>query len=258
MPVIAFRSLCLAAVVGCGGHTLDIGSTDGGQASADPRPDPVVSASGSPVWHGNLENAQLANGSNRLTMTLAVAPDGTATGSVLLGDGTLLQPPTDPDVGYPPGVQFSIGGPFGFFEGFRYTILDGHLNGSTLTFKVAGLELWSQWCTLQRPFLSYRAPDGGGDYSCVRPWSLGGNSAGNPAGCTLTDPTSLMSMPIDCGKAQLCWLGNEPCECSATACRGSSSTEPDITFDLTITGATADGTISGELGDHGVHFVRAQ
>jgi hypothetical protein len=33
---------------------------------------------------------------------------------------------------------------------------------------------------------------------------------------------------------------------------------PDLSFDLTITGDNADGTISGELGDHNVHFVRAR
>jgi len=245
---IHLRALCLAALVGCGGHTLDIGSTDGGTESTDPRQAPVVGGSGSPIWNGTLENAQLANGSNRLTMTLAVASDGTATGSVLLGDGTLLQPPTDPDVGYPPGVQFTMIGPLGFFEGFRYTMLDGRSSGSRLTFKLAEFELWSQWCALQRPYCFAVAPDGGRTYSCF-PYS--GNT-----GCPMIEPATTGEMPNDLGKEELCGPGS-PCNCSATTCRESSSLAPDITFDLTIAGSTADGTISGELGDHDVHFVRA-
>ena len=254
MATIRLGSLCLAVLFGCGGHTLDVGSTDGGPGSTDPRQDPRLVGPGSPVWNGTLENAQLANGSNRLTMTLAVAADGGATGSVLLGDGTLLQPPTDPDVGYPPGVQFPMGGPLGFFEGFRYTILDGRLSGGRLSFHIAQMELWGQWCALQRPYLFYRDPDGGGSYGCG---PIGGFSEDPAGGCTLIDPATMKDTPIDCGKAVLCER-NTPCECSATACRGSSSTEPGISFDLTITASTADGTISGELGDHGVHFVRAQ
>lgn len=116
------------------------------------------------------------------------------------------------------------------------------------------MELWAQWCALQRLYLLFRDPDGGGSCSCGPNVGL---SEDPTSGCTSIDPVTMKEMPIDCGKAVLCER-NTPCECLATGCRGSSSTEPDLTFDLTITGATADGTISGELGDHNVHFVRAQ
>ena len=75
-------------------------------------------------------------------------------------------------------------------------------------------------------------------------------------GCSRTDPSTMQDIPIDCGKASLC--NTYACDCSATACRVSSLNAYGMSFDLVITGTTSDGTISGELGNHGVHFVRGQ
>jgi hypothetical protein len=204
----------------CGSRSLDVGST-----SAD-------GAAGG-VWNGTLENAQLSNGSNRLTMTLSVGPDGVANGTLLLGDGALLAPPSDPNVGFPPGTQFpTFPSPLGFFEGFPYTMLDGHLSGSKLTFGLADAELWAQWCSLQKPLSASHVPDGGVIYSCT-------------------------STNLDSSRSHFYLCSSYACDCSATACRGAQI-PPNLSFALTISGATADGTISGELGDHAVHFVRAQ
>jgi hypothetical protein len=244
-----------AALVGCGGHTLDVGSTEGGSGYGALGDDVGAGLPGSRVWNGTIENAQLSDGSNRLTMTLSMAPDGGATGTLLLGDGKLLQPATDPNVGYPPGEQFSIHGSLGYYEGFPYTIRDGQWNGSRLTFGLAEVELWRQWCSLQTPYLlAYREPDGGREYACAPNSGFGYSS--DQMGCSVTDPSTMQDVPIDCGKLGLC--ENYTCECSATACRASSLIELGLTLDLTISGPTADGTISGELGDHAVHFVRAQ
>jgi hypothetical protein len=260
---LPLRSICVAAALSaCGGHTLDVGSTDGGpSAAADPGQNGATGATG-PVWNGVLENAQFSNGSNRLEMTLSVASDGTATGTLLLGDGTLLQPPTDPNVGYPPGVTFPHFGPRGFFEGFPYTMLEGKLRGSTLTFRVGEYELWKQWCSMQKGSFERFDPDGGAVYSCAPNASP---IAVSDVACAITDPTTMQSVPIDCGKAALC---DSTCDCSATACRVRDWTdpqvvagvlgEPGLSFDLSIHGATADGTMSGGLGEHPVHFVRAQ
>jgi hypothetical protein len=166
-------------------------------------------------------------------MTLSVGPDGVATGTLLLGDGALLAPPSDPNVGYPPGTQFpTFPSPLGFFEGFPYTMLDGHLNGSKLTFGLADAELWAQWCSLQKLSSASPDPDGGVMYRC------GAGTNGDPS----------------VSHFYLC--STYACDCSATACRGSQIA-PNLSFDLTISGTTADGDISGELGDHQVHFVRA-
>lgn len=227
-----------AAIVGCGSHGLDVGSTSGDGAAGA-------------VWNGTLENAQLSNGSNRLTMILSVAPDGAATGTMLLGDGALLPPPSDPNVGYPPGAQFpQFDAPLGFFEGFPYTMLDGHLNGSKLAFGLADAELWARWCSLQKPVLWSHDPDAGDIYRCT-------SMNGNPAMCIgqeQTDPSGLGATDT-CPWAYLCT--SYACDCTATACRGSQIA-PNLSFDLTISGTTADGTISGELGNHQVRFVRAK
>ncbi len=257
MSIRLRRICCAIALAGCGGHTLDVGSTDGGPASGDLERDASPSPPAGPVWNGILENAQLADGSNGLTMTLSVAADGSATGTLLLGDGALLRPPSDPDAGYPPGVTDAVpSGPLGFFEGFAYTMLDGRLSGATLTFRVAELELWTQWCKIQTTTYSWGSDfetDAGPLYSC-EPHEAASLS---PMGCALQDPVTITDVPVDCGKLDLCSYST-PCTCSATGCQVNPSTQPDLTFDLTVTGATADGTISGFLGDHDVHFVRAR
>jgi hypothetical protein len=245
---------CALSLAACGGHTLDVGSTGGGPAPGDLAQDGGTDAPAGPLWNGYLENAQLSDGSNRLTMTLSLADDGIATGTLLLGDGSLLRPATDPNLGYPPGVQFPVpAGPLGFFEGFAYTILDGRLSGSTLTFRVAEFDLWTRWCLLQTTTYSgWSSDDGGPTYSCAPNW---GWSRDGTTGCVLTDPATMSQLPMDCGKIELCQ--NSPCNCSATGCRVNPSNQPDLAFDLAILGANADGTISGLLGEHNVHFVRA-
>jgi hypothetical protein len=245
----------LLALASCGGHTLNVGSMSDGSAATALGRDAGADAPLGPVWNGVLENAQLPDGSNRLTMTLSVAQDGTAIGTLLLGDGALLRPPTDPAVGYPPGAQFPVpGGPLGFFEGFAYTILDGRMTGSRLTFRVAEFELWTQWCKLQTTTYAWPGildADGGVVYSCVP----NGSNGQGPTGCSQFDPVAMKDVPSDCGKSELC--ENSPCDCSATGCRVRSATKPDLAFNLVVTDASADGTITGGLGDHAVHFSRA-
>lgn len=269
MSITRVWRICFAtALAGCGGHTLDVGSTDGGSASSGLGHDAGTDAPAGPVWSGYLENAQLPDGSNRLTMTLSVAADGIATGTLLLGDGSLLRPATDPNVGYPPGVSFPFSGPLGFFEGFAYTMLDGRLSGSMLTFRVAEFELWAQWCMLQTMTYPFPDADGGvAGYSCAPTGSSGrgGSFSASGSNCVFTDFATMKQVAMDCGKYELCQ--NSPCDCSATACHVRSSTpavasepdgEPNLAFALVVAGANADGTISGALGAHNVHFVRAQ
>ena len=55
------------------------------------------------VWTGHLVNHQFTDGSDALTMTLDFAADGRSPGRCSLATAPLLQPPTDPNVGYPPG-----------------------------------------------------------------------------------------------------------------------------------------------------------
>ena len=180
---------------------------------------------------------------------------GAATGSVLLGDGTLLQPPTDPDVGVSAGRPVPGGGPLGVFAGVRDTILDGRLSAARLTFHIDQMELWAQWCALQKPYLFAARSEGvlvlarRTIYLCI---PTSGRRGYVRRSADVEDHADRLRQggALRTGKPVRVLGDGLP--------RVVIATEPDITFDLTITSATADGTIVGELGDHGVHFVRAQ
>jgi hypothetical protein len=251
--VVVFSGVGL---VGCGGHSLNVGSNDGGAAlDADTNaasPDPFADASptATQVWAGHFADHQLPNGSDALTMTLTFATDGSVTGTLLLGDGSVLQPPTDPNVGYPPGAPFSG---VTAVEGFPYTILGGILSGSHLTFHVDEEEAWVKWCALQTSYLVYSSDAGTGTddwYECLP--SEGVEYA--PTGCFQFDPVTNQMTPIDCGKLELCSSG--PCQCSATGCQVNGTWESYISLDLTLTDTKADGTTSAAFGRYTVHFIR--
>ncbi len=255
----AMLAALVAAVASCGGHTLDVGSNNAPDAD-------TVRAQGSEgeggIWEGHFEDYQLQDGSDALAMTLAIAADATVAGNVLLGDGALLKPPTDADAGYPPGAQFNLApGPthLGFFAGFRYTIVDGRLDGSHLTFRLGEFELWAQWCALQtKTYVRFMNPQTGDpSYSCL-PSLNNGMLNPNTYSCSQSAPNTLQMVPVDCGKLELCEFSTA-CQCSATGCeRSTGPLEPNLYFDLMVAGTSADGTISGALGDHNVHFIRTQ
>jgi len=252
--------LSCAAIAGCGGHSLDIGSNDGGGV-ADTESPPLLPIGPSPdassvteqVWIGHLVNHQLPDGSDALTMTLDFAPGGQVTGSLLFGDGTLLQPPTDPNVGYPPGNT----GAATLVEGFPYTILNGILNGSRFTFHVSEYEPWTQWCALQTSYLVASASDSGAPalYQCIP----NQNTEFGPTGCNFYDPLDGALSPVDCGKLWFCGApGGGVCQCLATGCGVFSSASPLFSLDLVLAKTTANGTMSGDFGDYQVQLTRSR
>src|SRR5258708_7537979 len=126
-----------AAVIACGGHQLDLGGDAGGASSGS-----SASSSGSAVssplngtWQGYIESFQFADGSDTLAMTLAVQPDGSVKGTVVFGSKPSPPPPTNPDVGYPPGADLlgmGVAQPGFFGEGFPYTAEKTSLDGGRL------------------------------------------------------------------------------------------------------------------------------
>jgi hypothetical protein len=259
--------LSCVALAGCAGHALDIGSNDGGTATGD-EPSPstpdqksdasFATAATSEVWSGHLQNHQFSDGSDALTMTLDFAADGTVTGSLLLGSGSTLQPPTDPNVGYPPGTSGQVGA----VEGFPYTILDGTSSGPHLMFHVAEYEVWAQWCALQTSYL-WSPVDAGGTnapgmnfYGCI---PNGGQLFDGQNSCYVLGPNAVLPMlPVDCGKMVLCSGG--VCQCSVAGCQVNRNYEGDISLDvdLVLPNTRADGTISGEFGTYDVEFTRTK
>jgi hypothetical protein len=256
-------------LTGCGGHSLDVGSNDAGPSAAhDSEPillplGPSLDASGAmeQVWIGHLVDQQFPDGSDALTLTLDFAPGGQVTGTLLLGDGALLQPPTDPNVGYPPGNQ----GVITLVEGFPYTILDGVLSDSRLSFQISEYEVWTQWCALQTSYLVQPGNDAGPPsayigpdiYGCL-PIDPSYEFGYGPMGCLFESPDGAFS-PIDCGKLNLCGgSGVGVCQCSATGCQVFASANPGPSLDLLLAGTKADGTMSGGFGHYKVQFVRSR
>jgi hypothetical protein len=252
--------LSSAALAGCGGQALDVGSNDGGASGAHGvlplGPSPDASGVAKQVWTGHLVNQQFPDGSNTLTLTLDFAPGGQVTGTLLLGDGALLQPPTDPNVGYPPGNQ----GVVTYVEGFPYTIFDASWSASVLWFQISEYEVWVQWCSLQTSYFikgndagpQPPAPD---SYECL---PTGGTA--DSTGCYLQNQGDGGQSPIDCGKLRLCGgFGQDSvCQCSAASCLGNSSPRrPGAWFHLSLAGTTATGTISEDF-DYNVQFIRSR
>jgi hypothetical protein len=254
--------LCCLMVAACDGHSLDVGSNDGGVVTGSaampllplgPLPDANVTKQ---VWTGHLVKDQFPDGSNTLTMTIEFGPGGQVTGSILLGNGAILAPPTDPNIGYPPGST----GLVSLVEGFPYAIQNAALEASHLALQFAENEVWTQWCALQTsyPFCPYGPSCDAGMYDCLAPPVGSASSFGlGPNGCGYFFPDGSLSA-IDCGKAMLCGGGAEGvCQCSVTGCQVRSPGEFAF-LDLVLSDAKANGALSGRFGDYPVQFTRSQ
>jgi len=193
-------------------------------------------------WTGYIENFQFRSGSDVIRFTFATDPTGQVVGTVLFGNGTPPAPATDPNVAYPP--EFSANGvfiPYGI-EGFAYSMANGKLSSSRLQFTVQSYELWSGWCALQTP-----GYDGG---MCLPNW----NSSCANGKCTLTNPANGQKLTnVNPDILTLC-LMIEVCLCSTTTCGANLSGYP-TSFDLTLSGTDASGSVAGAFGGN-VHFTK--
>jgi hypothetical protein len=212
------------------------------------------------VWQGYIESYMLPDGSDTLTMTLAAQSDGSVTGTVVVGSASSPPPPTNPDVGYPPSINWSMPGPSSAFpgEGFVYTLVNGTFDGTRFRGGVVLRELWKAWCGLQQHIYGVQ-PDGGAPYACLPNLGCG---EGNNGQCFLSSPTGMT--PVDCGKMALCHpcggsfiQGAGPfgvCDCTATACT-IDLTQPDLSFDAQVVGGHLDGSTSGFIDNHNIHLT---
>jgi hypothetical protein len=203
-------------------------------------------------WTGYIANHKFPSGSDVIKIAFVVEPSGQLVGTVTLGSGAPPAPPTDPNVGYPPG--YTVRAPPGtlptiLYEGFAYPMLRATQTGSRLQFGIGFWELWKDWCAIQTP-----AP---GSTLCLSNRYI--MTPAPPADwtqCSYRVSDTGEDMPVDCGKVQLCVL-SPACTCDAVACavvdRGVQ-----ISFDLAITGDRADGSTAGSLGDRLVHLTRVQ
>jgi hypothetical protein len=200
-------------------------------------------------WSGYVENFAFNDQSDAVTLTFRNAPPG---GQVVFGDSPPLAPPSDPNVGYPGGLQLepmhpSTSAPY---PGFAFTLMKTSLDGQRLQFDIAPTELWTTWCQLQTPILDEVNADM--SYGCVHNWAT---SFGGPQGCSQTDPATRQQVPIDCGKLALCQFGSGVCGCTAQGCAVTLVTS--VHFDLVMAAAKADGSVKGLDGSlHNVHLTK--
>lgn len=213
------------AVVGCYAQPVDLGS-DGGATSS--------SGGVSGTWTGYIENFTFPDGSDTMTLVVHAESNDSITGTLTFGTRAAPPPPTDPNVGYPPGAEPNPLTPASI-EGFHYTLVGGKLTGTRVQFGVSTLELWKAWCALQTP----EPPPAG---STGEPWgcnprSFGGPGESSPPVCV----GGQSSGQVDCGKAAICT--SDVCDCTMTACTVDRPM-PDLTFDMQWNGGRLDGSTS--------------
>jgi len=225
-----------------GGGAVNIGNTEtrGSQLS-----DYAAS------WDGYAEAYSFSpDGSDHVHLTI----DASGQGTLQVGGGALLAPPTDPNVGYPPSVAQngpSVGPATpagGLFEGFLYPLHAAQVLTDRIQLGIVPDDLWTTWCALQPPVPTTSGGDDGGavSYGCLA--NLG--SSWNNGVCAQLEPDGTQ-VPVDCGKLSLCGLGSV-CSCTATAC--TSIPEPttlpvnqypvELDGALDSTGTTLTGTLN--------------
>jgi hypothetical protein len=220
------RMAWLAAVIAgacSGGKLAGTPSADGSIASA------VSDYAGN--WDGYVE-AYTFSPDNSGRVRLTIGPDGQ--GTLQVGDGSLLAPPTDPNVGFPAGITTSTGstGSGDLAEGFLYPIYATQVQTNRIQLGVNPADLEAGWCALQPPVATAavgdsRSPtDGGSDggdasvtevnitlYNCLPTL---GYTFGPPSDCAVNRPDG-QSDPVDCDKLYLCNIAHA-CRCTESAC----------------------------------------
>jgi hypothetical protein len=230
---------------------------------------PDATAPGNPlsgIYKGYIESFMFPDGSDTVAMTLMFGAGTTVTGTVFFGNAPVLAPPSDPNVGYPPGDNNPNVGSTSLLEGFNFTVLQGTYTAPRLQLQVDPQELWQKWCQIQTTiYPRYNSAGGGGDsgpepvpeggppgcgalegYGCLP--SIGFSQGEN--GCTWGSCQQPGSTPVDCGKLQLCMFGG-PCSCTATSCTVQVGPMGGLTFDMQLVGGALDGSTDG-IGSQGV------
>jgi hypothetical protein len=197
----------------------------------------------------SCRSSAFASGSDFIRVAVTSATSAQACGKMTLGEGTPPPPPTDPDVGYPPG--YSTKDPnlnMVFFtidraEGFPLSIMAGTADAPRFTFGVDWREFWQSWCALQPPFELQQSAG----FGCLG--ATGGVWSDMGCDAQIGD----RYFPVECGRFQLC--GMPMCTCTMTSCRVQPIAR--WSFDLRITDDQAAGSVRTDIGvaDGEIHNV---
>ncbi|MBO6935653.1 MAG: hypothetical protein JJ863_11785 [Deltaproteobacteria bacterium] len=197
----------------------------------DPDPDSTTLDG---VWVGVLETGSLPSGSNQITVDVESAEIGMpVVATVVFGEGAAPPPPTDPDLGWPMGVDPNLEA-VPVADGYVYPSHQGTRTGNDLQIDVAVTELWDSWCALQTPYSINDTTEA----QCLpnRPWDA------TPFECMVEGDAENPDMPVDCLKLTLC-RRTRVCTCTTTDGCVPSTVGLTLEIDLTIDGDEALGTI---------------
>jgi hypothetical protein len=194
-------------------------------------------------WTGYVENFAFPSGADALDLTLNVETDGSLSGRMIFGAGTVPAPPTDGTVAWPPNLNLN----FILMEGVAYHVTNVKWTARRLQFQVAEREPWGPWCQLQEPHMW--APGW---------WECGPNAGfgpGGQGGCALDYPSGPVS--VDCDWLHLCvqLYPEETCACSESGCDASPQTS--VALDIALRGNDGDGSIGGVTNAQNVRLIRA-
>jgi hypothetical protein len=259
LDVFAFAAGLALALAGCQGTTADLGGVpkDAGVTALDASSNPL-----SGTYTGYIESFKFPDGSDVVTMTLAFADSGAVTGTVYFGTGAPLAPPTNPNLGYPPGYDTIGVSAFPPLEGFDFAVLDGTYASPRLTLTIQPSEIWKQWCEIQTtiyPIYNGQADGGCGSmlgYGCLPNAGTMGMTQGGVTTCqwiSCDEPATT----VDCAKMALCVNGGT-CTCIATACTVPVDTSGGISFDMQLISGALNGSSVGleESQVLSVHLMR--
>jgi hypothetical protein len=226
-------ALCAAApLVACSGDKpVNIGNTSviGSQLSDY-----------AATWDGYAEAYTFApDGTDHVRLTIGADGQGT----LEVGNQALYAPPTDPNVGYPPGTDFSKAGYFQqppIWEGFLYPVYNAQVQTDRIQVGIKPNDIFSTWCGLQTSYYVLTGYTGSGlpgvggspggssgetptyGYNCI-PGSGGSSSTnGGVTTCEVQNNSAdggYSNTPVDCNKFWLCTY--QVCTCSAGGCASS-------------------------------------
>jgi hypothetical protein len=211
----------LGLLTGCGGESVDLGEdTDTEQQSS--------TLAGN--WVATLSSAAFVNTGPKL-LRLAIDAEGQGTLSV---GAVTLDPPTDPNVGYPPeahadGAQSSAL-LVHLYDGIAYDLRNVSANHQGVRFEVDAFQAFEGWCELQTPILTSAG------YRCRQNWGGGVRRTDGQKHCFLTNPVTNENQEEDCVAISLCVLdAPRGCHCTEAECSvNDGGRRAAVAFDLAL------------------------
>jgi hypothetical protein len=195
------------------------------------------------TWDGYAEAYTfMPDGSDHVRLT--IGPDGQ--GTLQVGNQAPIAPATDPNVGYPPGVDYTksyFQNP-PIWEGIVYPVYSAQVQTDRIQVGVKPNDYFASWCALQTPFayvtqitggtldggppgtvytqsivpVDGGAPDASGVMYLACPFQGGDQSTLNGVS-TCYGELGPVATEVDCGKYYLC--NENVCACTAAGCTSS-------------------------------------